>query len=149
MSLCLSCGLCCDGTLFRRVPLEPGEGARLGARVRLSDEDGSLVQPCRALSERRCGVYEDRPAVCRKFRCLALEQLETGDLTEDEAQELVGEALARRRRLAEVMGFEDEVHALSLARAQAAAGLLGEEATAALERLSRTLFFLNLTVQPG
>lgn len=149
MSLCLSCGLCCDGTLFRRVALEAGEGARLGTRVRLSEEDGSLVQPCRALSERKCGVYEDRPSVCRKFRCLALEQLEKGELSDDEAHEMVREALDRRRRLAEVMGFEDEVHALALARAQSAAGLLGPEAQAALERLSRTLFFLNLTVQPS
>ncbi|MBE2249740.1 MAG: YkgJ family cysteine cluster protein [Myxococcus sp.] len=149
MSLCLTCGLCCDGTLFRKVPLEPKEGERLGARVRLSEEDGSLCQPCRALSARRCGVYDDRPSVCRRFRCLALEQLEKGQLTEDEAHELVGEALARRRALAEVMGFDDEVHALTLARAQVAAGLLEGAALTALERLSRTLFFLNLTTTPG
>ena len=149
MSLCLSCGLCCDGTLFRRVALDPGESTRLGTRVRLSEDDGSLVQPCRALSGKKCGVYEDRPSVCRKFRCLALEQLEAGDLTSDEAHEMIHEALARRRRLAEVMGFEDEVHAFTLARAQSAAGLLGEEAQTALGRLRRTLFFLNLTVQPS
>lgn len=145
MSLCLSCGLCCDGTLFSNVPLEAGEAARLKGRVSLVRGGGTMKQPCRALEGVSCRVYEERPQTCRKFRCLALQQLEAGEVSEGDAQAFIAEVFARRRRVAETLDLDDEPQALKLARAQAKAGTISPETLNALERLTRLLMFLNLS----
>lgn len=77
--LCLHCGLCCDGTLFRDVELQPGDDVEklraLGlpvTRSRRREEADHLKfpQPCAALcSDLKCRVYADRPARCRQFEC--------------------------------------------------------------------------------
>ncbi|KAF0175084.1 MAG: hypothetical protein FD161_3396 [Limisphaerales bacterium] len=77
--LCLHCGLCCDGTLFRDVELQPGDDAdklrALGlpaTRSRRREEADHLKfpQPCSALCpDLKCRVYADRPSRCREFEC--------------------------------------------------------------------------------
>jgi hypothetical protein len=70
-ALCLSCALCCDGTLFGGAPLEPDEvepAVRAGLRVFRSD----FEQPCAALRGCSCSIYEARPRACRKFECRLL-----------------------------------------------------------------------------
>ncbi|MBL8939154.1 MAG: YkgJ family cysteine cluster protein [Archangium sp.] len=145
MSLCLSCGLCCDGTLFSTVPLEAGEASRLKGKVSLKRGGASMTQPCRALEGVSCRVYEERPATCRRFRCLALQQLEAGEVSEGDAQAFIAEVFARRRRLAETLDLDDEQKALKLARAQAKDGSISPQTLHALERLTRLLMFLNLS----
>jgi Fe-S-cluster containining protein len=80
--LCGSCGLCCDGSLFGRVDLEPDEvePAKRG-RLRVLRSEKGFEQPCAALSpsehglaERHCSVYEDRPRSCRRFTCRLYER---------------------------------------------------------------------------
>jgi len=74
--LCLSCGLCCDGSLFGRVPLEARE-IEPARKARLRLVDGGFEQPCEALvtvgaragARRSCRVYRDRPAACSRFVC--------------------------------------------------------------------------------
>lgn len=77
-TLCQSCGLCCDGSLFGRVPLGRGEAA--GARkhrLRVLGDARGFEQPCAALSERdtragtrrACRIYDERPRSCRSFAC--------------------------------------------------------------------------------
>lgn len=89
--LCLQCGLCCDGTLFRDVELQPGDDVEklraLGLPVTRSSrreeaDHLKFPQPCSALcSDLKCRVYADRPARCREFECalfkaVAAEQVE-------------------------------------------------------------------------
>lgn len=62
--LCQACGLCCDGSLFVAVPLEPDESVPGGA----ADGAGRLVQPC-AFHAGTCGIYAGRPEGCRAFTC--------------------------------------------------------------------------------
>jgi Fe-S-cluster containining protein len=76
-SLCQSCGLCCDGSLFGRVDLGPGEveGARRrGLRVVRGGK--SFEQPCSAFAGDggRCAIYEERPLSCRRFVCRLYEK---------------------------------------------------------------------------
>lgn len=82
-ALCAACGLCCDGSLFGVGSLEPDEiepARRLGLRV-LRD---AFEQPCVALVDRRCSIYEARPRACRRFRCHLYERhrVEGGPLDE-------------------------------------------------------------------
>lgn len=144
MSLCLTCGMCCDGTMFQVVAVTPEEAARLESQVELSADRSKLVQGCRALCGCKCGVYEQRPAVCRAFKCLVLASLEEGKLSEAEAHEAIADVLSRRTLVAELLGEKDEHRALELARAQTAAGTASEEVSVALRRLQQALLFLQL-----
>ena len=90
-ALCQRCGLCCDGTLFTRTPLEPGEAAP----PPLVAAGAHLPQPCAALSGLRCTVYADRPRSCRRYECLLYGALAQGEVTLDEALAVVAEARAR------------------------------------------------------
>ncbi|NOJ80470.1 YkgJ family cysteine cluster protein [Myxococcus xanthus] len=98
-TLCLRCGMCCDGTLFTHVSLQPEEalalqrrGLPVGART-----DGSLalLQHCSALDERTCTIYEDRPASCRRYHCQLFSALVEKEVSLDEALAVVDEAHAR------------------------------------------------------
>ncbi|MFT4586275.1 MAG: Fe-S-cluster containining protein [Candidatus Binatia bacterium] len=102
--LCLKCGLCCDGSLFRDVELHPGDDAdRLkehGLRLRkISTPDADATpryrfpQPCRALgADCRCSVYKDRPGHCRAFECLLFGDVAAGRLKLPSAQRIVSKA---------------------------------------------------------
>jgi hypothetical protein len=62
-TLCRSCGLCCDGSLFGRVTLQADE-------VHLP----VLEQPCAAHSSSACSIYAERPRACRAFTCRLYER---------------------------------------------------------------------------
>jgi len=100
-SLCRACGLCCDGTLFTRVPLAAGEvvpDAEL--EVRTTEQGGRYVpQRCAALGGTVCGVYARRPLACRRYECLLF-----GALRENEVS--LGEALQVVARAKELTGAE-------------------------------------------
>jgi uncharacterized protein len=80
-TLCQSCGMCCDGSLFGVARLEPDEvsGARKN-RLPVLDSERGFHQPCPALApvgdtgegQRGCSIYEERPRACRSFTCRLL-----------------------------------------------------------------------------
>lgn len=145
MSLCLSCGMCCDGSMFQVVKLFEGEADRLEGRLELSTDRVHALQPCIALkSDKCCKVYEDRPKICRAYRCLALSGLESGAMTPAEAQGLVDEVLERRRALATAMGLDDVHAAIALARKQRDDGSIRDEVKAALSSFHRAVLILQL-----
>ena len=84
--LCLHCGLCCDGTLFRDVELQPGDDAdklrALGLTIPVPSSGFRVLsfrQPCVALcSDLHCRVYADRPARCREFECALFKAVAAG-----------------------------------------------------------------------
>ena len=91
--LCQRCALCCDGSLFTRVPI--GVDEVVDARLQLvTNERGGrhLPQPCRALHALRCDAYEVRPLACRRFECLLVGALRDGETTAGEAHETVKRA---------------------------------------------------------
>lgn len=92
--LCTSCGLCCDGTIYDNLRLEPGESAEFGTsdRVQESAEGEMLQLPCPLLSGTCCTIYASRPAICRKYRCAQLRAVEDGALPFDAALDNVARA---------------------------------------------------------
>ena len=76
-SLCLSCGLCCDGSLFWGVSLEEGE-----VSPSPTDEAGVLRQPC-ACFDGACTIYSARPTECRAFTCHVLDAVTEGSRDRD------------------------------------------------------------------
>ncbi|MEW5737590.1 MAG: YkgJ family cysteine cluster protein [Myxococcota bacterium] len=96
--LCTACGLCCDGSLFRFVPADEGERekyARLGLPLVQQSGCTAMALPCRRLSERKCGVYEERPSTCRAYVCRLGDDLQRGKVAFAEALAVVREAQRR------------------------------------------------------
>ena len=132
-TLCLGCGLCCDGTLFARVPVSASEGERLSrhsvdVQVR---PDGSLALPqrCAALNGCACRVYEDRPERCRQYQCNLYSAVAEGEVSAEEAAEVIEGAKQRIAELARV--FDDDVRPDVVSRFRdALAGPLAPEVSA-------------------
>jgi len=94
--LCRGCGLCCDGSLFSHVGLEPGEVDQLhslGIPTRaLRSGTEVLPQRCSALKGRDCQIYAARPASCAAYHCVLAAALLEGRVTLEEAQAKVKKA---------------------------------------------------------
>ena len=119
-NLCLTCGLCCDGALFKDVELQAKDSAR---RLRslhpaLAIRNGKFPQPCAALcADKRCAIYADRPARCRRFDCALLQSFAAGQTTSVAARHVIRDARQRAdkvRQLLRALGNTDEHLALSL-----------------------------------
>ena len=93
-SLCVRCGLCCDGTIFERARLVPEDDlARLeaGGFIVLPTKTGTgFALPCHHQQDRICTLYQQwRPTVCHTFRCRLLRRFDTGELNLEEAQTII------------------------------------------------------------
>lgn len=113
-SLCQACGLCCDGTLFTRVPLAPGEvvpDAALGV-VRTETGARHVPQRCAALAGSVCQVYGERPLACRRYECLLFGALRGGEVSVPEAVAVVRRAqeLVARARVEAALVPEREAY---------------------------------------
>ncbi|MFM8468537.1 MAG: YkgJ family cysteine cluster protein [Limisphaerales bacterium] len=120
--LCLHCGLCCDGTLFRDVELQPGDDAvklrELGLPIpRSARRVPRFNQPCTALcADLKCRVYADRPARCRQFECALFQAVATGKTEADAALKVIRQTRQQAdkvRRLLRELGDADEGVALT------------------------------------
>jgi Fe-S-cluster containining protein len=121
-SLCLECGLCCNGVIFADVELQSSEVKDLRSKfenLKLTDKNerrSKLLQPCAAFDGCRCRIYSDRPIYCRQFECLLLKNVQSGRLDELAASQIVQTAKERAekvRALLRELGDADEQSALS------------------------------------
>ena len=90
--LCVSCGMCCDGTLFAYAKAEADEAAKLDAygleRLFVRGKPRFRLG-CRHLSCGSCTIYEDRFTICRSFRCALLRRYDAGEISLEDAMETV------------------------------------------------------------
>ncbi len=93
-ALCQACGLCCDGTLFTRVPLTVDEVVpAVKLNVITTPTNARYVpQRCAALNGTVCQVYAERPLACRRYECLLFAALREGEASLAEALEVVRRA---------------------------------------------------------
>lgn len=112
-ALCLECGLCCNGALFRDVELQDGDDIPQLLRQRLDVKTSrrttnpahKLPQPCSALCENlRCRVYAQRPVRCREFECALLLKVKAGSLAADAALAKIHRARARLLAIEKLLG---------------------------------------------
>lgn len=115
--------MCCDGTLFDGVQLEPSDhGPRLkelGLPVKVSRARTPIArfaQPCAALrGDCTCRVYAERPWQCRVFECGVFKKAKAGEIDAATALRRVkkGRRLADQvRRLLRELGDTEEHRAL-------------------------------------
>lgn len=138
--LCVECGLCCEGSLFRFVPVEAEEVSlhrRLSLPVVTQSGRLAMALPCARLEGRRCTVYGERPRGCRAFVCHLGHRLAAGAVAPAEALLVVREAQARIARLAAAFPAPGAV--VQAATARALEGGLHGDALAALEAVQAWL----------
>lgn len=109
LPLCLTCGLCCDGTLFPHAPLEPDEidhAAAVGMTLcGYFGRDGFSL-PCPHLAGTVCTIYENRPSVCGSYSCGTLKALERGAIGRVEADRRVTLARLAERHARSALAAE-------------------------------------------
>jgi hypothetical protein len=113
--LCAACGMCCDGTIFHIVRLQPGDSAKalaaLGLKLKRKRKRDYILQPCPAYRDCRCAIYQDRPERCRLFECQQLRRVLAGEIPEAEAAAKIREALERVYRLLALFLLAGETNA--------------------------------------
>ncbi len=89
-NLCLSCGLCCDGTLIGFVELYRDELPKLRKLMKIEEADGNgiFIHPCKSYCD-GCTIYSDRPKQCDNFKCRLLKSHEEKELDFDSAVEVI------------------------------------------------------------
>jgi len=124
---CVGCGLCCNGTLYFRAKVTPGEEPVLldHGLTLTADKDRTYFRlPCHHESCGRCTIYENRFDICRSFRCALLRRYQAGEIDLATARATVEKAL----ELAAAVKGDD-----------AAAGLVGERGRIRSELAERLL----------
>ncbi|WP_062543059.1 YkgJ family cysteine cluster protein [Rufibacter tibetensis] len=91
-NLCLSCGLCCEGTVIGFVQVGREELPLLRDLIDVENTtgDGFFLQPCKKYCD-GCTIYARRPKQCAKFECGLLKSLDQKKLSFDSAIEVVKE----------------------------------------------------------
>ncbi|NBB22956.1 hypothetical protein GVN20_26605 [Runella sp. CRIBMP] len=104
--ICIKCGLCCDGTLFEHAALQAGEHGSLPEKIvdnyrKLKDEEVFLL-PCHYF-DGKCTIYDQKKAVvCSAFRCQLLKDFSMGQISKDNADKIVSDALKFRDEILEL-----------------------------------------------
>jgi hypothetical protein len=102
--LCAACGMCCNGAVFRAVPITPGEIERLRVTpIVTSTGKTRLRQPCELHTGDSCRQYDARPAICRSYSCKTLTRLVNNELTFEQSLALVRRAIEQYESLVELM----------------------------------------------
>lgn len=102
-SICVGCGMCCDGTMYKTVDVGDGDQRDLlltaGLVFTLKDKATLFTQPCPAFGGGCCAIYEGRPAVCRNYRCLLLRRYDAAEVSHADAAARIAKTAAQRDRV--------------------------------------------------
>lgn len=104
--LCVSCGMCCDGTLFNKANVGDEADRKAAEELGLSvfELDGKpfFKMPCLHFSN-CCSVYgKERPQVCGTFFCNPVRKYKRGEQTFDDASQQVHWLLEQRNKLLKI-----------------------------------------------
>jgi hypothetical protein len=113
-AICVQCGLCCDGTLFGHAVLQKGERGSLPEKIEQQywkeEETEFFTLPCQYFNG-KCTIYDQKKAVvCSAFRCQLLKNFSKGQISKDNADRIVSDALKFRDEILELYKciFEDD-----------------------------------------
>jgi hypothetical protein len=109
-AICVTCGFCCDGTLFDHAVLQPGEKGNLPEYMERSyfkNEKGEYFRlPCEYFDE-KCSIYDQKKAqICSAFRCQLLKDFSKKKITQGNAKKLVKNAKDQRN---EILALSEKV----------------------------------------
>lgn len=96
--ICISCGFCCDRTLFDVAKLGEEEVLRdkfIDIETRVNDVRFFKL-PC-PYFDKKCTIYhEKKPDICSKFKCMLLRNAIKGEITKENAMRAIDNARTLR-----------------------------------------------------
>jgi hypothetical protein len=111
--LCLSCGMCCDGSLFsdgRLLDDEVDRARSLDMAIVapiVADGLSRFRQPCACFRDGSCAVYDTwKPDVCTTYRCELLDGFTAGTIDLASCRDVVGSVQSVQHELEAAMGLE-------------------------------------------
>lgn len=113
-NICIECGLCCDGSMFRHVGIDQNDDLTLlkqmGVESLMVRDKLIFLLPCLGQEAKRCKLYNDarRFKVCKEFKCKLLKQYLAGALSYDAAMDVIAKVMRRRQSVRE---FATMLHA--------------------------------------
>lgn len=102
-SICIGCGLCCDGTVVTHLAVrdESDLGAplqALGVEIIAAADPPVFELPCPALCDGVCTIHSlHRPSACSQFECALSSSVLSGDISPNEARLVIAGALRLRQ----------------------------------------------------
>jgi hypothetical protein len=120
-SICIGCGLCCDGTVlsYLAVADESDLGwplRMLGVEIIVEADPPVFALPCPAVCKGMCTVYDEhRPSACAQYSCDLLRAVEDGRIDVDAARSVIRDTIRTRDRVRS--GAADECELVALVRA--------------------------------
>ena len=104
-SICIGCGLCCDGTILSHLAVadesDLGWPLRLlGVELIVESDPPVFALPCPAVRDGACTVYDKhRPHACTQFECDLLRAVTDGRVSMEAAREVIGDTILQRDRV--------------------------------------------------
>lgn len=101
-SICVGCGLCCDGTLFSHLAaLDEGDLGlplqMLGVELIYEADPPAFALPCPAVADGVCTIYDlHRPRACHEFECDVALAVADGRLAVADARAIITRTMAVR-----------------------------------------------------
>lgn len=101
-SICIGCGLCCDGTVVTHLAIRDESDLglplrALGVEVLVAAEPPVFALPCPALSAGMCTIHDlHRPRACHEFECAVSIAVADMSMTRSEATAIIGATFAMR-----------------------------------------------------
>lgn len=145
--ICVSCGFCCDRTLFDYAKLQEGEERfeSMNFEFNRDNDELSFIQPCHHFCE-KCTIYDqDKPAICSAFRCSVLKSVEKEEMTADKAMNMIAEVRKERDNL--LLKFNELTDLKYTTFREALFYLENEEEFLSTELLSLKYRFVLLNIQ--
>jgi Fe-S-cluster containining protein len=101
-SVCIGCGLCCDGTLLRYLAVS--DESDLGMPLRafgvtlITAADPPVFElPCPAVDQGTCTIHSlHRPRACAQFECALSQSVHDGRTDPEAAREVIRSAIGIR-----------------------------------------------------
>ena len=101
-SICIGCGLCCDGTVVTHLAVrdESDLGAPLrglGVEIIAAADPPVFELPCPAVQDGRCSIHHlHRPSACAQFECKLSRAVLDGAVSSSEAVAVISATLRTR-----------------------------------------------------
>lgn len=126
-NLCLDCGLCCSGVMFRGLTLEQNEVRKFSRPVKhtydlipthtIYKTKNRIAYPFEAGCEHlqkdnKCKIYEDRPANCQRYECPMLIRYRNKEISYEVALNKIKRIKELKVTSLKVLGYPDKIEAI-------------------------------------
>lgn len=105
-SICIGCGLCCDGTVVTHLAVSDESDLglplhALGVQVIFAAEPPVFELPCPALCDGVCTIHSlHRPSACAQFECTLSRSFLNGGVSREDAELVISRAMNLRHEVA-------------------------------------------------